>query len=215
MKKVVFFIIVLVCILGIVGVCYTSFNSNNQSSNTNIQRLNANVQIDNTYTNTAVGEAIKTTTEIDVASFTTKLNGADSPRSHNIGITTSTLNETIVKQGETFSFCDTIGNPTADKGYEKANSFNSSGETVKTLGGGNCQVSSTLYNAVLQVADFEVVERHPHIKEVHYVQKDKDAAVSYGSVDFKFKNNMNNDIKIYANSDLNSVNIRIVKIEEQ
>jgi vancomycin resistance protein YoaR len=79
---------------------------------------------------------------------------------------------------------------------------------------GNCQVSSTLYNAVLAVSDFEIVERHPHIKEVHYVEKDKDATVSYGSVDFKFKNNSSNDIKIYANSDLNSVNIRIVKIEE-
>jgi vancomycin resistance protein YoaR len=72
-----------------------------------------------------------------------------------------------------------------------------------------------LYNAVLQVSDFEIVERHPHVKKVHYVEENKDATVSYGSVDFKFKNNTGNDIKIYANSDLNSVNIRIIKIEEQ
>ena len=65
---------------------------------------------------------------------------------------------------------------------------------------------------MLQIPDLKVVERHAHSKEVHYVEKDKDAAVSYGSVDFKFKNNTGSDIKIYSNSDLTSVNIRIVKI---
>lgn len=58
----------------------------------------------------------------------------------------------------------------------------------------------------------QVTERHAHIKPVHYVEKDKDATVAYGSVDFKFKNNSGSTIKIYANSDLNSVNIRIVKL---
>ena len=56
--------------------------------------------------------------EEELASFSTKLGGKDTPRSRNIGITTSILNETIVNDGETFSFCGTIGNPTADKGYE-------------------------------------------------------------------------------------------------
>lgn len=151
-------------------------------------------------------------TEEELASFSTKLGGKDTPRSRNIGITTSILNETIVNDGETFSFCETIGNPTADKGYEEADSFDADGNTVKTLGGGNCQVSSTLYNVVLQVNDLEVKERHAHIKPVHYVEKDKDATVAYGSVDFKFKNNTGSKIKIYANSDLNSVNVRIVKM---
>lgn len=77
---------------------------------------------------------------------------------------------------------------------------------------GNCQVSSTLYNVVLQIPDLKVTERHAHIKPVHYVEKDKDATVAYGSVDFKFKNNTGRDIKIYANSDLKAVNVRIVKM---
>lgn len=111
-----------------------------------------------------------------------------------------------------FLFVKLFGNPTADKGYEEADSFDKDGNTVQTLGGGNCQVSSTLYNAVLKVPELKVVERHAHSKEVHYVAKDKDAAVAYGSVDFKFKNNTGSDIKIYASSDLKSVNIRIVKI---
>lgn len=111
-----------------------------------------------------------------------------------------------------FLFVILYGKPTADKGYEEADSFDKDGNTVQTLGGGNCQVSSTLYNVVLQIPELKVVERHAHSKEVHYVAKDKDAAVSYGSVDFKFKNNTGSDIKIYASSDLTSVNIRIVKI---
>lgn len=152
-------------------------------------------------------------TEEELASFSTKLGGKNTPRSRNIGITSSILNETIVNDGETFSFCGTIGNPTADKGYEEADSFDADGNTVKTLGGGNCQVSSTLYNVVLQISDLEVKERHAHIKPVHYVEKDKDATVAYGSVDFKFKNNTGSKIKIYANADLNSVNIRIVKVQ--
>lgn len=118
----------------------------------------------------------------------------------------------LQKTGETFSFCKTIGQPTADKGYEEADSFDKDGKTVKTLGGGNCQVSSTLYNVVLQIDGLDVKERHPHSKDVHYVEKGKDAAVSYGSVDFKFVNNTGNKVKIYANSDLNTVNIRIVKV---
>ena len=151
-------------------------------------------------------------TEVELASFSTKLSGKNTARSRNIGITTSTLNETIVKSGETFSFCGLIGKPSSEQGYEEADSFNKDGETVKTLGGGNCQVSSTLYNVVLQIPELKVTERHAHIKPVHYVPKDKDATVAYGSIDFKFKNNTGSKIKIYASSDLNSVNLRIVKL---
>lgn len=151
--------------------------------------------------------------EEEIASFSTKLGGQDSPRTHNIKLTTSTLNGTTVNNGETFSFCNTIGVCTAEKGYEKADTFDSNGNTIQAYGGGNCQVSSTLYNAVLKVSDLKVTERHAHSKAVHYVDKDKDAAVAHGSVDFKFKNNTGSTIKIYADSDLNSVNIRIVKIQ--
>lgn len=151
--------------------------------------------------------------EEELSSFSTKLVGRNTARTRNIGITTKILNETIVENGQTFSFCEKVGKPTADKGYEEADSFDKDGNTVKTLGGGNCQVSSTLYNAVLKVPNLKVKERHAHSKDVHYVEKDKDAAVSYGSVDFKFQNNTGSRIKIYATSDLNNVNISIVKLK--
>ena len=77
---------------------------------------------------------------------------------------------------------------------------------------GNCQISSTLYNAVLALPSLSVIERHEHSNEVYYVPLGKDAAVAYDSIDFKFKNDYDYDIKIYANNTTNSVNIRIVKL---
>ena len=77
---------------------------------------------------------------------------------------------------------------------------------------GNCQVSSTLYNAILELPSLTIIERHEHSKEVYYVPIGKDAAVAYGSIDFKFRNDYEYDIKIYASNTPNSVNIKIAKI---
>lgn len=151
--------------------------------------------------------------ETEMASFSTKLGGSMNSRTNNINITTGVLNETVIEPGKTFSFCDTVGKPTKERGYQEADAFDKQGNTFQAVGGGNCQVSSTLYNVVLQIPELEVVERHEHSKAVHYVPKDKDAAVATGSVDFKFKNNSNATIKIYANSDTNSVNVKIVKLQ--
>ena len=86
------------------------------------------------------------------------------------------------------------------------------GKEVQSLGGGNCQVSSTLYNAVLDVPDLKVIERHEHGKDVSYVPDGKDAAVSYGSIDFKFKNNTANNIKLYFETDDVTLTVKIVKL---
>ena len=85
---------------------------------------------------------------------------------------------------------------------------------LKVYGGGNCQVSSTLYNAVLETDGLEIVERHPHSNKVYYVPEGKDAAVAYGSVDFKFKNTNDYGIKLYAelDSDSEEVKIKINKV---
>lgn len=80
------------------------------------------------------------------------------------------------------------------------------------MGGGNCQVSSTLYNAVLKVPGLKVTERHEHTKEVYYVAKGKDAAVAYGELDFKFKNETEYDIKIYGEISKNKVKVKIMSI---
>lgn len=150
--------------------------------------------------------------EETIGSFSTNILDKSSGRQTNIELTCSILNGTIVKKGETFSFCDTVGKATPERGYQEAKIFDSNGEVAMGYGGGNCQVSSTLYNVVLQNSIFEVVERHPHAQTVEYVEKDKDAAVACGSVDFKFKNNANYDIRIDASTDGNQVVVSIIKI---
>ena len=97
-------------------------------------------------------------------------------------------------------------------GYKKAEIFDSEGNIIQGYGGGNCQVSSTLYNAVLAVPNLEIIERHEHSRNVQYVEDGKDAAVAYGSIDFKFKNNTNHPIKIIATSTNEYVKVDLLKI---
>ena len=89
----------------------------------------------------------------------------------------------------------------------------SSDLTETGIGGGNCQVSSTLYNAVLAVPTLTIIERSEHGKEVGYVPKGKDAAISYGSLDFKFRNDNNYKIRIDIGSDDKNIIANIVKID--
>lgn len=184
----------------------------NQSTeeNTNNQMQNEN-QTNTLSENTSEQESKKEETETQIADFTTKIYTKDSERQNNISITCSSLNDTTINNGETFSFCNTVGKATTSKGYEKADVYQD-GEVVQALGGGNCQVSSTLYNAVLKVEGLNVTERHEHSNTVPYVSKGKDAAVAYGSYDFKFVNHTGNKIKITASCDNSFVYIKIFKI---
>lgn len=78
---------------------------------------------------------------------------------------------------------------------------------------GNCQISSTLYNALLSVPSLVVTERHAHSNYVPYIEKGKDAAVAYGSYDLKFRNDSGNDIKILASTDNKTVTTTLVSLK--
>lgn len=78
---------------------------------------------------------------------------------------------------------------------------------------GNCQISSTLYNAVLAVPNLVVTERHSHSNSVPYIAKGKDAAVAYGSYDLKFRNDSGNDVKILASTDGATVTTTLLAIK--
>ena len=227
MKKI---IITILSILFLTGCNDNIQNSNNSSNTFNVQRISTNTHISNNIVNSentnnteepqlvTIGVFNNTTpntapTEEELSNFTTEILTEDDKRENNIDITCSKINNYIIKSGETFSFTDTVGKATPEKGYEKADIFDANGNKTKGLGGGNCQVSSTLYNAVLQAqGNFEIVERHEHSSKVYYVPDGMDATVAYGSLDFKFKNNNNFDVKIYASTDTESVNVRLVKI---
>lgn len=215
MKKYLW-IFLLVGVLAAGGIIYF-YNFNSKSgSNYNAEKSNfnnTNAQSEYNTSNSTSNNTVKTTVEKEISNFSTKIqNKKDKNRQSNISITCSSLNDTIVKSGETFSFCDTIGPSTEERGYKKANVIIQGTET-KGLGGGNCQVSSTLYNAVLAVPnELQVIERHPHSAPVPYIEEGKDAAISYGSHDLKFKNNTNSDIKIIASNTVDNINIKIIKL---
>lgn len=215
-KKNIIYLIIILAIIISFGV-YFYFKSSNSSktvydadkttiSKNNIINENSNSSTSNNTSNPSNTSSQNTVSkETEISTFSTTLYSKDSERQHNIQLTCSSLNGTIVKIGETFSFCSTIGPATSDKGYQKADIFDNKGNKKKGYGGGNCQISSTLYNAVMAVPNLEIIERHPHSNKVPYVKKDKDAAVAYGSYDFKFKNNTGNDIRILAGVDSSCV----------
>lgn len=78
---------------------------------------------------------------------------------------------------------------------------------------GNCQVSTTIYNAVKKIDGIKITERHEHGVELGYIEKGKDSTVVYDDLDLKFKNNTGHDIKLYATSNENRVTVKVIKIE--
>lgn len=117
-------------------------------------------------------------------------------RNQNLKLCTEAINGTIVNPGQEFSFNETTGPRSTEKGYQPATAY-LNGEVIQEPGGGVCQVSSTLYNAVI-FAGLKSTERHAHSYEPSYVTPGEDAAVSYGGPDFRFVNNSDYPVAIRA-----------------
>lgn len=149
--------------------------------------------------------------------FTDVLSYYDSPhvynptRTHNLELACKAINGTIVKPGETFSFNKTVGERTAEKGYGEAGVY-VGGETVQQLGGGVCQVASTIFYCTIK-ADLEVVERAEHQFLPSYIPYGMDATVYWGSLDYKWRNNTPYPIRIDASVSDGYVHIRFVGTE--
>lgn len=121
-----------------------------------------------------------------------------SNRKYNVKLSAQACDGVVIMPGEEFSYNNTTGSRTADKGYLDAPTY-VGGASVDNVGGGICQTSSTIYYAVLHTT-LEIVERHNHRYAVGYVPDGMDATVWYGSQDFRFKNNTNYPIKIVTES---------------
>ncbi len=128
--------------------------------------------------------------------FTTMENKLNYDRTGNVRLAAEAINGTILMPGEEFSYNNTVGERTAERGYKKASVYLSGG-IEDQLGGGICQTSSTLYMAVIR-ARLEVTSRKPHKYSVGYTPLGEDATVYWGSLDFKFKNNREYPVKIVA-----------------
>ena len=127
-----------------------------------------------------------------IAYAVTNASSSSSNRLSNIRLALQLINGTRLSPGETFSFNDTVGKRTTERGFKLATAY-SSGEITEDVGGGICQVSTTLFNAVVK-ADMQIDERHNHSLTVAYVDKGKDAAVNWKSQDLKFTNTSEDDV---------------------
>lgn len=134
-------------------------------------------------------------------------------RTTNLKVACETLNGLVLNPGETFSFNNTLGQLTSAKGYKSAPD-DSSYEPENILGGGICQVASTLYVSVM-VSDLEITSRTSHSYPVSYIDYGMDASVSWGGSDLKFRNTTPYPIKIEAEVSSSYVSIQILGTEER
>lgn len=144
--------------------------------------------------------------------YTTKYDTTNTNRATNLEIAVDKINGTVLAPGETFSFNKVVGERTTKNGFKEAVIY-VDGELDYGIGGGICQISSTLYNTVL-LSNLEIVERKNHSMTVSYLPVGRDATVSYGSVDFKFKNSRSYPIKIVASANTGVITISIYGIKE-
>ena len=129
-----------------------------------------------------------------ISSFSTNFSSSAEGRAVNIGLSTKSINGTLLMPGDVFSFNGVVGERTVQKGYQSAGII--IGDRLEQgLGGGICQVSSTLYNAILGTGLMSV-ERIHHTFPSSYVPIGQDATVDYGNLDYKFKNTYTHPIFI-------------------
>ena len=152
-----------------------------------------------------------TVTETEIGSFYTPILDTDENRVNNLTLCAQLLDGVEIGSGEIFSFNDTVGARTEEKGYEEARILIGK-EKGYAVGGGVCQVSSTLYNAA-KLAGMEILERHNHENEVHYVEIGNDAAVSYGELDFVFRNISERPIRLHMRVENGYVYADILRLD--
>lgn len=140
-------------------------------------------------------EELETISDV-LGSYSTDFGTVINGRTNNIKNGASKINGLVVYPGEVVSVSEAIGPTTAENGFYPAGSYEN-GTTVETYGGGICQVSSTLYNAVIR-AELEIVTRAAHSMVVSYVEPSMDAAIADGVKDLQFKNNQETPIYIEA-----------------
>jgi len=139
--------------------------------------------------------------------YTTKFKASNVKRSENIRLGAAMVDGTIIAPGDVFSFNETVGPRTPERGFLEADIILNS-ELVPGIGGGICQVSTTLYNAAL-LSDLEIVSRVNHSLPISYVPLGRDATVSYGAIDLKIRNNTGHHVLLKARVDKDTVTFKV------
>ena len=148
-----------------------------------------------------------------LSTFTTKYDGGNVNRTTNLRLAAGKINGTVIMPGETFSYNATVGQRTIAAGYKDAKIYQN-GQVVDGLGGGICQISSTLYNSVV-LANLDIVARKNHGFVTSYLGAGRDATVVYGATDFKFKNTRKYPVKIVASVSNGIAKVSIFGIKEE
>ena len=146
-----------------------------------------------------------------LGSFTTYFDGSNTSRAHNIHLASQKI-QTFIPTGGIFSFNQVVGERTPEAGYDDAPVF-MGGRLVPGIGGGICQVSSTLFNTAL-LSGMDIVERDTHFAPVSYIPVGLDATVAWGYIDFQFKNPYSHPIYVIAEEGAGYVTITILGAKE-
>ena len=197
---------ILICLLIFLVAILGLFNT--------LKKDDVNVNSNETYENSSLEKNYLTNIQdtnifpvtSELASFSTTIYDTSKNRVNNIELACKSLNGYVLKPNEIFSFNNIIGPYSEDKGYLQSYGLDNEGKRIEVIGGGICQVSSTLYNVALKL-NCEILERHKHSAPVGYIEEGKDATISYGRLDLKFKNTSNYDIKFNATCENNTVTI--------
>ena len=148
-----------------------------------------------------------------LSTFTTKYDRTNTNRTTNLQLAINKINGVVLLPGEEFSYNKVVGERTIAAGYREAKVY-SNGEVVDGLGGGICQISSTLYNTAL-LANLEITQRRNHQFVTSYLPAGRDATVVYGAQDFKFRNNRNYPVKIEASLNSGIAKISLYGVKEE
>ena len=148
-----------------------------------------------------------------LATYSTTYSTRNVNRSTNIRLASEKIDGTVVLPGEVFSYNATVGQRTAAAGFKEAAVY-SGGEVTTGIGGGICQVSSTIYNSAL-LSNLEIVERFNHGFNPGYVPAGRDATVSWGGPDFKFKNTRTYPIRISCSGTGGTITVKIMGLKEE
>lgn len=194
-----------------------------KSNITNLQNPNSIKEINlkvNTYKPKTSSENLRKINSL-ISSFSTTYGNSSNERKNNIKLATNSIDKTLLLPGDVFSFNKVVGNPTVENGYKKSNIIVNN-KIEEGIGGGLCQVSTTLYNSIIR-GNIKSLERKNHSILPSYVKPGLDSTVSYGTIDYKFKNTLNYPIyiegiannekvtfNVYSNCSLNKIKYDLI-----
>ncbi len=194
----------------IVGI---SFNKDEATSLLQNEQDEYVIKLNYSYPEITINDLGIDTFKDTLSNFTTKYDMSNKDRSNNLELAASKINGIVLAPGEEFSYNKTVGARTISTGYKEAKIY-SNGQVVDGVGGGICQISSTLYNTVIR-ANLDVTERHNHQFVTSYVPAGRDATVVYGAKDLKFVNNRSYPIKIEMKATNTIISCSIYGLKEE